>query len=71
MGPRAADPFACAELERNWIAVEHNAEYLEASRFRFEPNESQNDGETETPRVVPARGGKNHRSTVGERLLFD
>jgi len=44
-GDLVIDPFAgsnttgeACELEgRRWIAVEHNPEYLEASRFRFEP----------------------------------
>jgi DNA modification methylase len=75
-GDLVLDPFAgsnttgeaCEELARNWIAVEHNAEYLEASRFRFEPHEKQ---APDVPAVIPARRKSRKHSTNGERLLFE
>lgn len=82
-GDLVIDPFAgsnttgeaCEELERKWIAVELNSEYLAAGRFRFEPHERQNYEEAERDReqaeAVPTRGRKNHRVKNSEPLLFD
>jgi DNA modification methylase len=82
-GDTVLDPFAgsnttgeaCEEMSRNWIAVECNAEYLDASRFRFEPYEKP-DGPAEEPGPVPAapkrgRPRKGHSPANGGMLLFE
>ncbi len=78
------DPFAgsnttgeaCEELTRHWLAVEHNPEYLEGSRFRFEQHENRNGDQTPTnlahkPPVSAGRRRKNRPPANGEKLLFD
>ena len=70
-GDLVIDPFAgsnttgeaCEELGNNWIAIEHNVEYLEASRFRFEPHEKGQPDGSGIPAPTVAKPGKN----VGSR----
>ena len=81
-GDLVLDPFAgsnttgeaCEELARNWIALEHNPEYLEASRFRFEPHEKKEGPEAEAVLTVPAPKPGRSRKTAEEKdgkLLFE
>jgi site-specific DNA-methyltransferase (cytosine-N4-specific) len=82
-GDTVLDPFAgsnttgeaCEEMSRNWLAVEHNAEYLEASRFRFEayekPDASAVEPEPAAATKKRGRPRKHGAPTNGENLLFD
>jgi DNA modification methylase len=82
-GDLVLDPFAgsnttgeaCEELSWKWLPVERNTDYLEASRFRFEPHEALAEPAVESDTSAPARKRgrprKGNSSANGNMLLFE